>query len=137
MDNIDHNVPYIFMFEGAIDGMFVMNASCVSGITEEGEFMLTALQQEQLDAHPFHEIVWVLDSPYLDETADIKTKALVEKGEKVFKWPLNFGERYKDFNDIAIAGGSTKKISQDFILGNLYKRDGVGDQIAAAFMPRL
>lgn len=122
MDNIDVDYPYIFMFEGYIDSMFVKNSSCVSGITKEGDFTLTDFQKNQLALFPTHEIIWVLDSPFLDETAKVKTQALLDNGERVFEWPTKFGEKYKDFNNI-IVDTNLQEIPSDFILKRSITRD--------------
>jgi hypothetical protein len=132
IDNVVGRCPYIFMHEGAIDSMFIENGSCTSGITEGGDFMLTKLQKTQLSRYPFHDIIWILDSPYLDDTANIKTKALVEKGEIVFKWPKKMGEIYKDINEFAVAH-NIKKIPHEFIMKNLYKKDDSGSKITSVF----
>jgi hypothetical protein len=122
IDDIDEECPYIFVFEGAIDAMFVKNATCLSGITESGEFVLTDEQERQLSVYPLHDIVWILDSPYLDEAARKKSSMLFRRGEKVFQWPRILGEKCKDFNDIIMKSNKTK-IPQEFILRNLMKEE--------------
>jgi len=119
-DNIIEDIPYIFIFEGAIDSMFVKNGTCLSGITESGDFFLTNKQKSQLSMYPMHQRIWILDSPYLDETAKQKTVSLYNMGEKVFQWPKSVGSVCKDFNDIIMIS-SKKEIPKDFILGNLMK----------------
>jgi hypothetical protein len=135
IDNIDPDIPYIFMFEGAIDSMFVKNATCLSGITEDGDFTMTNTQKIQLMRYPFHKIVWVIDSPYHDKAARNKTSSLFNKGEMVFQWPEALGNKCKDFNEI-ITGSSKKEITHSFIMRNImeeepnYMRltiDGLGD----------
>lgn len=128
-DKIDPEIPYIFVFEGAIDSMFVKNGTCLSGISEKGDFTLTKLQKEQLSRYPFHEIIYVLDSSYLDETANTKTKAIVNAGYKVFHWPESVGMKFKDFNEMAMALNKYK-IPESFILKNLHKKS---DDAFAAF----
>lgn len=122
VDNIDQNYPYIFIFEGAIDAMFVENATCVSGITEKGEFTLTEVQERQFSAFPLHKRVWILDSPYKDKAARDKSAILFSKGELVFKWPENIGQTFKDFNEIIVNSNKTK-IPQNFILRNLMNKE--------------
>jgi hypothetical protein len=90
IDRVDSNLPYIFLFEGPIDSMFVRNGVGVAGIS------LTKTQSIQLVEFPFHTRVWVLDNSLHDSTAKVKVKELLEKGEKVFKWSI--GTKYKDFN---------------------------------------
>lgn len=122
LDNIDEDIPYLFIFEGAIDSMFVKNGTCLSGITENGEFVLTERQEKQLSRFPFHEKVWIMDSPYLDAAARKKSSMLFHRGEKVFQWPEKVGNVCKDFNDI-IMKSNKKEIPQEFILGNLMEEE--------------
>lgn len=94
IDRINTDLNYIFIFEGPIDAMFVKNGVSAAGLS------LTQTQKHQLEEFPFYEKIWVLDNPKFDETAKEKTKELLSKGEKVFKWPQ--GLSYKDFNEMAI-----------------------------------
>lgn len=124
VDEIDHDNPYIFVFEGAFKSMFIKNGTCSSGITEynkNDKFLFTERQQEQLRKFPYHEIIWILDSPYIDKTARDKEQTILDLGYKLFKWPEALGTRFKDFDEIVVKTG--KKISQEFILRNLYKND--------------
>lgn len=94
IDRIDLDIPYIFIFEGPIDAMFVRNGVAVAGIN------LTRTQSEQLSEFYFHKRIWVLDNPSLDSTSKQKTEELIERNETVFSW--NIGCGYKDFNEWAI-----------------------------------
>jgi hypothetical protein len=93
IDRVDVDIPYIFLFEGPVDSMFVKNGVGVAGIS------LTKTQANQLAEFPFHKRIWVLDNPQHDDTAKDKVKELTNKGETVFNW--NVGCGYKDFNDWA------------------------------------
>jgi hypothetical protein len=93
IDRVDIDIPYIFIFEGPIDSMFVKNGVAVAGIS------LTKTQATQLAEFPFHKRIWVLDNPKHDETAKDKIEELREKKENVFNWSIGSG--YKDFNDWA------------------------------------
>ena len=88
----------------------VHNGVAVAGLT------LTETQEKQLAQFYFHNKIWVLDNPKMDETAKNNIVKLLERKEKVFKWP---DKPYKDFNDWAIAE-NLNEISYNFILGNLY-----------------
>lgn len=94
IDRVDPDIPYIFLFEGPIDAMFVKNGVGVAGIN------LTKTQSIQLSEFPFHKRIWVLDNPQHDETAKDKVKELLKKGDSVFNWGV--GKGYKDFNEWAI-----------------------------------
>lgn len=135
-DKIDPNFYYIFVFEGAIDSMFIKNGTCVSGITDDkdSEFIFTKLQKKQLARFPMHEIIFVLDSPYLDETADHKKDALLNMGYKVFNWPEKLGMKYKDMNELTVKG-KIDAIKPDFIIDNVYENraESVSDVIDTYF----
>jgi hypothetical protein len=111
IERVDNSIPYIFIFEGPIDAMFVKNGVGAAGIN------LTHKQEKQLAEFPFHQKIWVLDNPKFDDTADEKTRELVMKGDKVFKWPL--GMSYKDFNEKCVFE-DLDEISYQIILDNLY-----------------
>lgn len=92
MERISIDIPYIFIFEGPIDAMFVKNGVAAAGIN------LTDVQKSQLLNFPFHKIIWVLDNPRFDETANRKTTELVMNRQKVFRWTDDMP--YKDFNEM-------------------------------------
>jgi hypothetical protein len=93
IDKVNVDIPYIFLFEGPIDSMFVNNGVGIGGIS------MSKTQSTQLAEFPFHKRIWVLDNPIHDETAKDKIKELRSKNENVFNW--NVGCGYKDFNDWA------------------------------------
>ena len=110
IERVEPSIDSIFLFEGALDAIMVHNGVAVAGLT------LTETQEKQLAQFYFHNKIWVLDNPKMDETAKNNIVKLLERKEKVFKWP---DKPYKDFNDWAIAE-NLNEISYNFILGNLY-----------------
>jgi hypothetical protein len=110
-NKIDESFPYIFIFEGPIDSMFVKNGVAAAGLN------LTKIQNDQLAEYPFHKRIWVLDNPSFDESSKIKITELLNKGENVFRWPANMP--YKDFNEM-IMFEDLKQISTDSIINSLY-----------------
>lgn len=111
VDRIDPEIPYIFLFEGPIDAMFVKNGVALAGLT------LSKTQQTQLNSFIFHEKIWVLDNPQKDNAAKENIFKLLQKKEKVFKWPNN--KPYKDFNEWAVKEG-LNEIPYESILKSLY-----------------
>lgn len=95
---INPDIPYIFIFEGPIDAMFVENGIAISGID------LTEKQKQILKTeYPNHKLIWVLDNPKLDESSKNKLMKLLKKDEDVafFCYPDNFSN-FKDINDYCI-----------------------------------
>jgi hypothetical protein len=76
-------------------------------------------QTEQIRKLPLHNKVWVLDSQQLDTTSRIKSIKLAEQGHNVFVWPEEYGNRFKDFNDMAVGLG-VNEIPYKFVLANSY-----------------
>jgi len=112
IDRVDVDIPYIFLFEGPIDSMFVKNGVAVAGIS------LTKNQSIQLAEFPFHKRIWVLDNQFLDDTAKDKIIELRQKGESVFNWSIGHG--YKDFNEWASCD-DFDEIPYQNIIDNLIK----------------
>lgn len=118
IERIDDDIEEIFIFEGPIDSCFVKNGVAVGGINPSSEKSFTELQEEQLDVLQFnHRFIWVLDSQWLDEAAYQKTAVLLEKGESVFIWPEKAGKKFKDFNEMCIAG-KFNEVPAEHIINN-------------------
>lgn len=119
LDKIDDNMEEIFLFEGPIDSCFVKNGVAVGGITQSSEKSLTELQEEQLDFYRLnHRFIWVLDSQWLDDASYKKTQKLLENGESVFIWPEKVGKRFKDFNEMCMAGNKDE-VPRECIINNV------------------
>lgn len=112
IDKIDPSFPYIFLFEGPIDSMFVKNAVSIAGTS------ITEFQKQQLAMYPLHKVVWCLDNIYRDDTAKSKAKTLLESGESVCIWPERF-RQFKDVNELCMKY-DLDEISSKFIIDNTY-----------------
>lgn len=121
LNKIDSTASSMFVFEGPINATFVRNAIAVGGIQENSFELFSSKQQEQIEIFcKFYDIVWVLDSQWLDSAAHKKSLKLIEMNQKVFIWPSLIGRRYKDFNDICIAH-DLQEITPQFILENTFE----------------
>lgn len=117
INKVDTSKEYVYIFEGPLNAFFVQNSVAVAGITE-GHHIFTARQQDQHDnVLKFQTKIWVLDSQWIDNASLKKSRVLLEQGEKVFIWPEAIGKKFKDFNDIAIAGNKSE-IKEEFIQKN-------------------
>ena len=67
---------------------------------------------------PFHELIFVLDNQWVDNTSKKKTKCLLNAGKKVFIWPSEY-KKFKDLNDICIQY-KLDEFPYKFILKNTY-----------------
>lgn len=103
VNNVDDSIKPVFIFEGPIDACFVKNGLAVAGINRGKGSDYTVPQRQQLSALLLnHNVIWVPDSQWIDDTAYEKTISLLEAGECVFIWPKNIGQVYKDFNEICV-----------------------------------
>lgn len=96
-DKIDENFPYIFIFEGPIDSMFIKNGIGISGTT------LTEKQKSILNYNfPLHEYIWILDN-YKKEKKEVQQKIIdkLKNEERVFLFDKDFSD-FKDFNDYCV-----------------------------------
>jgi CHC2 zinc finger/DNA primase catalytic core, N-terminal domain len=111
---IDFNYPYIFIFEGALDCIFVKNGIAISGIHMTSE-------QEKLinDAFPFHEQIWCLDNyRFEDKNVVDKIKDKIQSGNRVFLYNDEFSE-FKDMNEYCIKK-NLDCVNPDLIINDSY-----------------
>jgi len=101
IDKVDPNLDNIYITEGPIDAMFVKNGIANCGITKKGrEF--NDFQRKQIESFWMCDIVWVLDSQWIDNTSLEATEKMIEKGYKVFIWPKELGTKVKDINELCM-----------------------------------
>jgi len=92
-NNLDSSIPYIFVFEGPIDAMFVKNAVAVGGST------MTERQESFLNKCLGYEIIFVYDNDKNNKQMDRKIKQLIKQNKKMFIWPKEM-DKYKDINEV-------------------------------------
>jgi hypothetical protein len=115
LHKIDSDYPFIFIFEGAIDAMFVKNGVAISGVS------MTDNQEQSINSlYPFHKKIWVLDN-FRKEEDEVKNKIKekLKEGQLVFLYDGEF-EEFKDLNEYCIKQ-QVDGISPDLIIKNSYK----------------
>lgn len=132
INKLDASATTMFVFEGPFNAFFCKNSVAVGGIQERSMMLFSNKQQEQIDVYcKFYDVVWVLDSQWIDNASYLKTQKLIEMKQKVFIWPKLIGMKCKDFNDVCMAL-NTKEIPPHFILKNTY--EGVQAQLMLSSM---
>ena len=113
LDRVDADYPYIFIFEGQIDSMFIKNGIAVSGL------VLTEEQESELSAFPLHKRIWCLDNLAMEKD-EVRSKAIehLNNGESLFLY-LNEFEKYKDLNEYCIEK-KQDQVDPVLILNNVY-----------------
>ena len=92
-NTIDYNIPYVFVFEGPIDAMFVKNSVAMGGanVTERQDlFLKKCLGQE---------IIYVYDNDKNNKEMTKKIKKVIQQNKKIFIWPKEM-QKYKDVNEV-------------------------------------
>lgn len=111
-NNIDNNIPYIFVFEGPIDAMFVKNSVAVGGAS------MTDKQETFIKKCVGHEIIYVYDNDKNNKEMAKKIKSIIKQNKKIFIWPKEL-EKYKDVNEIC-CNLSINELPYKFIVQNSY-----------------
>jgi len=112
LDNIDISWPYIIVFEGVFDSMFVKNG-IASGTKAITEYQLKLIKER----FPKHQIVISFDN----DSAGIEsmTKLLKENNDyKYFKW-FNKNTKEKDINDYVLAKNDVNTFVDTSVLEKL------------------
>ena len=93
INNISEEVPYVFVFEGPIDSMFVKNGVAMASLAP------TEHQLQQLNNLIGYEQIWVFDNDKNNKQTSRKIEKYIKEGKKIFVWPKQF-QKFKDFNEI-------------------------------------
>jgi hypothetical protein len=108
----------VYICEGIIDCMHIENAIalCNANVTgDKSDFIRKEYPQR----------VWILDSPWRDQTGYERTLKLLEMGERCFIVPQKVNNKdVKDINDIAIA------TDQDIILHDFIEQNTIQGMVA-------
>ena len=111
-NNIDNSIPYIFIFEGPIDAMFVKNAVAVGGSS------MTDKQEAFIKKCFDKEIIYVYDNDKNNKEMSKKIKNLIKQNKKLFVWPKEF-KKFKDVNEIC-CNLHLDELPYKFIVQNSY-----------------
>lgn len=112
LDNIDISFPYIFVFEGFYDSLFVKNGIC-TGTKAITEYQLRLIRAR----YPHHQLVISFDNDKPGIMA--MTKLMDGQNDfKYFKW-FNSNTKEKDINDYVLAKGNVNIFSDSAVLKKL------------------
>ena len=111
-NNIDNNIPYIFIFEGPIDAMFVKNGVAVGGSS------MTDKQEAFIKKCVDKEIIYVYDNDKNNKEMSKKIKNLIKQNKKLLIWPKEL-KKYKDINEIC-CNLCLNELPYKFIVQNSY-----------------
>lgn len=93
LNNIDASIPYVFVFEGPIDSMFVKNGIAMASLAP------TEKQLQQLNNLIGFEPIFVFDNDKNNKQTAKKIEKYIKDKKKIFIWPKEFS-KFKDFNEI-------------------------------------
>lgn len=91
--NIDSSIPYVFVFEGPIDSMFVKNGVAMASLSP------TDKQQQQLKSLIGYEFIYVFDNDKNNAQTSKKIEKSIKEGKQIFIWPKEM-TRFKDVNEV-------------------------------------
>lgn len=111
-NNINPSIPYVFVFEGPIDAMFVKNGVAVGGAT------MTEKQSSFLNKCISQEIIYVYDNDVNNEEMDKRIRYLIKQNKKIFIWPREL-RKFKDINEICCKL-DINEFPYNFIVDNSY-----------------
>jgi hypothetical protein len=111
-NNISPEIPYIFVFEGPIDAMFVRNGVAIGGASA------TEKQIQFLNKCIGYEIIYVYDNDKNNDEMDTKIQKLIKQNKRLFIWPKEFS-KFKDINEVCVNLG-LNEFPYKYIVDNSY-----------------
>lgn len=93
VSNINPAIPYVFVFEGPIDSMFVSNGVAIASLTP------TEKQENTLRSFLGYNLIYVFDNDKQNGETKRRVEKHIQSGKAVFIWPQEF-RAYKDFNEV-------------------------------------
>jgi hypothetical protein len=113
LSNIDSSIPYVFVFEGPIDSMFIKNGVALAALSP------TEKQAQQLSNLIGYQQIYVIDNDKNNKQTSRKVDKFIKEGKTVFMWPKDL-IRFKDFNEICTEL-ELNEISWKFVVSNSFK----------------
>lgn len=93
INNVNYEIPYIFVFEGPIDSMFVQNGVAMASLSP------TERQVDELNSLFGYEKIYVFDNDKSNKQTSKKIEKHIKSGKTIFVWPQEFS-KFKDINEI-------------------------------------
>lgn len=91
--NIDPEIPYVFVFEGPIDSMFVKNGVAIASLSP------TEKQLTTLNNLIGYEKIYVFDNDKNNPQTAKRIEKHIKQNKRIFVWPQEF-KKFKDFNEV-------------------------------------
>lgn len=113
LSNVTDEIPYVFVFEGPIDSMFVKNGLAMASLAP------TEKQLQQLNNLLGYEQIWVFDNDKNNKQTSKKIEKYIKDGKTIFMWPKEF-TKFKDFNEICCSL-ELNEVPWNFIVKNSAK----------------
>lgn len=113
VSNIDSNIPYIFVFEGPIDSMFIKNGVALASLSP------TEKQLSHLHSFVGYEIIYVFDNDKNNKQTSKKIEKHLKDGRSIFIWPKEL-RKFKDFNELCVTL-NVNEVSWKFVVKNSSK----------------
>jgi DNA primase len=110
ISNVHSSIPYVFIFEGPIDSMFVKNGVAIASVAP------TEKQLQQLNSLIGYEQIFVFDNDKNNKQVSRKIEKYIREGKRIFIWPKEF-LAFKDFNEICCKL-ELNEISWKFVVKN-------------------
>lgn len=112
VSSIQSDIPYVFIFEGPIDSMFVVNGLAIASLSP------TEKQTQELNNLIGYQQIWVFDNDKNNKQTKRKIEDHIKKNKTVFVWPKEF-RSFKDFNEICCCL-SLDEIPWKFVVKNSF-----------------
>ena len=93
--NVSETIPYVFIFEGPIDSMFVKNGVAMASLSP------TESQQKQLNSLIGYKQIYILDNDKNNKETSKKIEKYINEGKTIFIWPEEL-KAFKDFNEVCV-----------------------------------